>query len=486
MVRSALVPVALLVAATTACTDQRSGRTAPRLVDSESRPGGRLTRAFRASTFLRPPVDLASEAKSRFYAGKALAGQPWVRAPSITDARDGLGPLYEARTCFACHVGGGRGPAADRDGRLAVATVVRLERRRPGGPRDDRRGARSFDPRYGEQLQTRAIGLAALRTPPEPRAGEIVPEAEAFVRWARHDFRYPDDQVVSLRRPRLEIRSLGYGPLGETTHAHLRHAPPLHGAGLIDAVEARAIEAWADPADEDGDGISGRVRWVADPESNEPRVGRFGLRADQPSLEAQVASALHGDMGITSSLFPHSPCTAHQSACLAAPDGADASGVEIRDELLERIVDFTRLLPVPSRRKPDHPMVLRGRTQFHASGCASCHRPRFETGRHPDHPELSEQTIWPYADFLLHDMGPDLARGTTASPEDREWRTPPLWGVGLARAVREAAGFLHDGRARSVEEAILWHAGEAEASRAHFIRLPRDDRRALVAFVKSL
>jgi CxxC motif-containing protein (DUF1111 family) len=472
-----------------ACAD--NGQSEP----TGSRPGGAATVSFEPKrTFLRPsflePENAAasparhdspgtstapgSEARASFYAGKALAGQPWVRAPSSTDARDGLGPLYNARTCFACHPEGGRGETGG-DGPAPVATVVRLTMAPAGGP----------DPIYGSQIQTRSVGLASqLRELAFLGKDETLPfEATPVIQWKTHVFDYPDGQSVELRKPRLKLSELSGGPV--QAELGLRHAPPLHGMGLLNGVSDEALRQRADPADRDGDGVSGRVRKLEGPDSGQIRIGRFGWKADRASLREQVASALRDDMGITSSMFPDQPCTDAQQACRASPSGADDKGVEISNALLELLVGFTRDLGVPERRKSDHPMVVEGGRHFRKVGCATCHVPRQRTLPDPDRPNLSEQVIWPYTDLLLHDMGTGLA-SPTGSPMAREWRTPPLWGVGLARAVRRNAGFLHDGRARTVEEAILWHGGEAEGSRQRFVELPAADRAELMAFVRSL
>jgi CxxC motif-containing protein (DUF1111 family) len=447
-------------------------------------PGGEATAVFRSATFLRPAPNLSAAKRPDFWAGKALAGQPWVRAPSITDARDGLGPLYDARTCFDCHVEGGRGRSPGPDGLLPVATVVRLGR----APSDERRAARP-DATYGDQLQRQSISLAhQLRNVRTAEGPSPVPaEGRATVRWLESPFVYPDGARVSLRRPVVELSRLGYGPLEAETQVGLRHAPPLFGAGLLDRVPKAAILAAADPDDADGDGISGRPNRVWDPESKATRVGRFGWKAGAPSLRVQVAAALRNDVGITSSPYPDESCTAAQSGCRAAPSGRGDQGVEIADRLLDSMTGFSAGIAVPQRRKPEHPMVRRGHTVFTEVGCDRCHRPSFETEVDPGAPHLSKQTIQPYSDLLLHDLGEALASGPPHfTATEREWRTAPLWGVGLARAVREDAGFLHDGRARTVEEAILWHGGEAAPVRERFVQRTAAERAALIAFVKSL
>ena len=485
--RPAVFVAVVALVSVTACADERSaggrrreGAAGPVAAD----PGGGTTAAFRGATFLRPAPNLGAADRPNFWAGKALAGQPWVRAPSVTDARDGLGPLYDARTCFACHVEGGRGQSPDADGLLPVATVVRLGRAPPG-----ERRAGTPDPTYGDQLQRQSISLAhQLRNVRTAEGPSPVPaEGRATVRWIEAPFVYPDGARVSLRRPVVELSRLGYGPLGAETQVGLRHAPPLHGAGLLHRIPEAAIVEAADPDDADGDGISGRPNRVWDPRTKTTRVGRFGWKAGAATLRAQVAVALRNDVGITSSLYPHESCTSSQSGCRAAPSGRGDAGVEIADRLLDLMTGFNAGIAVPRRRKPDHPMVRRGQAVFFEVGCDRCHRPAFEAGVDPAAPHRSKHTIGPYSDLLLHDLGDALAGGPPEfEASEREWRTAPLWGVGLARAVREDAAFLHDGRARTVEEAILWHGGEAAPIRARFARRSAAERAALIAFVKSL
>ncbi len=449
------------------------------------RPGGDTTVALGPSpSFVVPAANLTDTQKSNFYAGKALTTQPWIRAPTTTDARDGLGPLYHARSCLACHVKGGRGQAANATSSLA--TLVRLSI--PGaGPHGEPRP----DPTYGTQFQPQSTALAhQVRGQAGAEAYEdegAPPEGDVRIRWTKRPFTYPDGATLDLRTPALELTDVRYGPLAEETRASLRHTPALLGMGLLELIEQSSIDALADPEDGDGDGVSGRINHVWDPDSKSRRPGRFGLKANQPSLRVQIAAALAGDMGLSSPVFPEQPCTKAQARCSAAPNGNDADGFEVPDDLLQLMTFSVMSAGVPERRKPDNPMVLRGQTLFEDSGCAACHTPHFVTARDPAFPHLSSQDIWPYTDLLLHDMGADLADGREDfGASASEWRTPPLWGAGLARAMHERVGFLHDGRAQSIEEAIVWHDGEARSSRDHFAALPAEDRRALVAFVRSL
>lgn len=454
---------------------------------SERLPGGATSVSYRPSpSFLLPAANLGPRERPDFYAGRALAEQPWIKAPSSTTARDGLGPLYNARTCVACHLRGGHGLSPHQSGPLAMATLVRLSL----DGVDAKRGVVP-EPTYGAQLQAQSVALAhQLRNVSgvtEALSADVPPEASIRVDWIEEPHTYPDGDLVMLRRPRIELTKLGYGPLAPNARFGLRHAPPLHGLGLLELIPQSELDRRADPDDRDGDGVSGRVNRVWDPVTRSTRPGRFGLKANQPSLQAQVAAAFHGDIGITSSLFPTLPCTERQVQCLRSPHGAGADQPEISDSLLSLVVDFNRSIGVPIRRQPEHPTVKRGRTLFHQSGCPSCHTPHFTTGNDPKRPHLSFQEIWPYTDLLLHDMGEGLADGRSDFlATGSEWRTAPLWGVGLSRAIDNEIGLLHDGRARNVEEAVLWHDGEARRSREKFERLSMEDRKALLAFVRSL
>jgi CxxC motif-containing protein (DUF1111 family) len=213
-------------------------------------------------------------------------------------------------------------------------------------------------------------------------------------------------------------------------------------------------------------------------------LGRFGWKANQPSIEQQSAGAFLGDIGLTSPLFPEQNCTAVQEACRAAPTGGDP---EVDQEKIDAVTFYARYLAVPARRDADDSTVRHGEALFAAIGCASCHFTTLVTGDLDDAPALSAQRIHPYTDLLLHDMGTDLADDRPDYEADgREWRTPPLWGLGLIATVNRHTLLLHDGRARGVAEAILWHGGEGETARETFRNLPREDRAALVRFLESL
>ncbi len=466
----------------------RGGPEAPAVALAVAvRPGGDTTVAHEHQpTLVSPAANLDDEQKARFYAGKALATQPWVRAPTRTDARDGLGPLYNAHSCLTCHVKGGRGQTTKSESEPAVATLVRVSL-----PGKDAHGGPIPDPIYGAQIQPRSTSLAhqlADRAGAEQYRGDgPVAEADTRIRWKVQPFTYPDGASIELRAPEVVLSNLGYGDIDPHARTGLRHAPSLAGVGLLELVSQADIDARVDPDDRDGDGISGRINVVWDPEVAAMRPGRFGLKANQPSVRVQVAAAFAGDMGISSALFPEQPCTSAQPRCNEEPTGNDAEGHEISAELLDLVVFFNMSMGVPERRKPDLPLVERGREVFGQIGCESCHAPHLRTGSDPRYPHLSDQDIAPFTDLLLHDMGEGLADGREDyEATGSEWRTAPLWAVGLAQNIDAEVGFLHDGRARTLEEAVLWHGGEAASSRDGFARLNVGDRRAVLAFLRSL
>jgi CxxC motif-containing protein (DUF1111 family) len=297
--------------------------------------------------------------------------------------------------------------------------------------------------------------------------------------------------MVTLRAPKYSIGNLGYGPLADGTMMSPRVAPPMIGLGLLEAVTEDQIMAGADPDDANKDGISGKPNQVWSRELNQVTLGRFGWKAGVPSIAEQTASAANGDIGLSTTMIAAAAgdCTETQKDCLDAPSGNSSAyqNVELGDELFKLVVFYSHNLAVPARRTPDDPEVLKGKALFHATGCAFCHRPNFTTGEAKDQPHLSKQLIWPYTDLLLHDMGEGLADNRPdGAATGTEWRTAPLWGVGLTEKVNGHTLFLHDGRARNIKEAILWHGGEAETARDAFAKLSKEDRERLIAFVNSL
>ena len=334
------------------------------------------------------------------------------------------------------------------------------------------------DPTYGGQLQDLAVpGLAA--------------EGRMVIDYTEETVTLSGGETVSLRKPHYSVADLAYGPLDPETTLSPRIANPMIGMGLIEAIAAEDILARADADDNDGDGISGRAARARDHRSGEIKLGRFGWKAQNASVRDQSSSAFAGDIGISTPDDPRhfGDCTVQQTACLEAATGVQPrlGDTEGPAPVLDLVTFYAKNLAVPKRRDVDDADVLRGKKIFYASGCIACHRPKFVTSRKAENKAQAFQLIWPYSDFLLHDMGEGLADGqAVGDATGREWRTPPLWGIGLTQVVSGHSFFLHDGRARNLTEAILWHGGEAEAARNAFAAANPEDRKALITFLESL
>lgn len=438
----------------------------------EIRPAGAATVMSPSdhTPFSHPAQGMSATQKLDFILGEALFEKLWVQAPASTISSDGLGPLYNARACAACHVRDGRGHPPTKE-EPALGLVLKFSQHGQGS-------ALLPDPNYGFQLQDRAT------------TGHLA-EASLDVRYRTIDVPLSDGSVVELRKPYYNMLDAAYGSLATNTMTSPRIAPQMIGLGLLEAIPEADILARADPDDADEDGISGRPNRVWSHEYQQWMLGRFGHKAGNPTVRQQTADAANGDIGLSSSLFPaaYGDCTDKQAGCRTARNGnTPAQGnYELGDVALDLMTFYAGHLAVPLRPNAAQPEVLRGKALFHDAGCASCHSPAFVTHRLPDEPQRSFQLIWPYTDLLLHDMGDALAdnrpeHGATG----REWRTAPLWGIGRTKQVSGQVSFLHDGRARSLLEAILWHGGEAAPAR-HFVQhMPAPDRAALISFLESL
>ena len=418
------------------------------------------------NAFAQPVPGLEREQNLLFFVGNSFFNQNWVTAPSSTDARDGLGPLFNARSCAGCHFKDGRGRAPNFSGESPTGFLLRLSI-----PQRDVTGAYLPDPLYGDQLQERAI--------------EGVPvEGSVVISYSEITGTFADGRSYSLRRPVYAVTDLVYGELHPDVMLSPRVAPQMIGLGLLEAVPEAALLALADPDDADGDGISGRPNRVWDAVSGTPAIGRFGWKANQPTVLQQVASAFNGDIGIATTMFSAQNCTTAQADCLGAIHG----GVpEIDEDDLLKVALYSSVLAVPAQRDRDEPQVGRGEQLFYAARCDSCHTPTLQTGTHPTIAALSNQTIHPYTDLLLHDLGEGLADGRPDfEATGSEWRTPPLWGIGLFETVNGHTNYLHDGRARDLLEAVLWHDGEARSSRDAVLNMSAAEVDALLAFLRSL
>ena len=448
----------------------------------EAKPAGAATVRARptADAFSQFSGNLAFDRQMTFNLGNALFTKTWVPSPSSTLASDGLGPLFNARGCQDCHLKDGRGhPPADASEK-PVSLFLRLSV--PGGqaPQDIKDWLATMpDPTYGGQLQTFAANGQAA-------------EGAMVIRYTDLPVTLADGSVVTLRQPQYTIADPAYGALAADLQTSPRIAPQMIGLGLLEAIPAADILAQVDEGDADGDGISGRASIVPSAELGQNALGRFGLKAGAATIRDQSAAAFAGDMGLSTALHPDpwGDCTAAQTDCRGAPSGQQPDlrdGLEVDNQSLDLVTFYARNLGVPERRALDDRQVLRGKELVYGLNCTGCHRPKYVTARLENQPEQSFQLIWPYTDLLLHDMGPGLADNR---PEGRatgqEWKTPPLWGIGLTEQVSGHSQFLHDGRARNLLEAILWHGGEAQAQRDAVVALPQADRDAIIAFLESL
>ena len=407
-----------------------------------------------------PDARMSAETRARSEIGAAIFGAEWQPAPNVSEGVDGLGPLYNAASCAACH----GGPPRGFSGR-----VLRLSL--PDGAPDSR---------YGHQLQDRAIPGHA-------------PEGRIAITEERHALRLAGGAEVLLSRPVPAIADPAYGPPAEDLALSLRVPPPLDGLGFVAAIDEADIRALADPDDRDGDGVSGRAGETVDPATGKRVLARFGWKASVATLAQQTAEALHLDMGISSPRLMRASgdCTPAQVACIAAPNGASAQaeGAEISGGEIALLVDYIEGLERPFKWPLLTHFDMPGTREFRDLGCTQCHT-MFTTARESKKPHLARQGVDLFSDLLLHDMGEGLAdHRREGSATGSEWRTAPLWGLG--RRLGDIAsgaipGLLHDGRARTIEEAILWHGGEAAGARDAYMRLDAADRARLIGFLARL
>lgn len=433
----------------------------------EALPGGDTTFLTRSplsphglDVLGQPTANLGSDDRMQFAVGNSFFTNPWVTAGASTTGRDGLGPLFNAAACQDCHIRDGRGHAPGGPQDALTSAVVRIAL--PDG---------SPDPVYGTHVQTRSVpGLPA--------------EARVSVAWEARTVTLPDGTSVELRKPSIRLTDWGYGAPHPDLRAGLRVAPSMTGMGLLQAVPATDLRAYAKA--QQADGLRGIAQTATDHQGEE-LLGRFGWKATQPTVRQQVLDAFVNDIGITSSLFGDEICTPEQlrQGCADQPSGGQP---ELTPAIETAIVVYAQHLAPPVRRGYDDPDVRAGQALFAEIGCQGCHKPGWITGRSAVSPVLSEQRIWPYTDLLLHDMGPGLADGIVEGhASGQHWRTPPLWALGQVKAVGgDQAGYLHDGRARTLAEAILWHGGEAQAARDAWAALPQSRRRQVLSFLNSL
>mgnify|MGYP002664118786 FL=1 len=448
----------------------------------EKTGGATTVYASGKNAFSFPLANLEDDERTRFAIGNSFFKRNWVEAPASTTARDGLGPHFIARACAGCHLLDGRGAPPDWSRTLGpepdptVALLLRLSV--PGTPAPHLGVVP--EPTYGDQFNNAAI------------AG-VKPEGRVEITSQALHGRFADGTRYTLQQPRYHLADLGYGPMARDVMVSPRIAPQLAGVGLLEAIAEADIEANARTQAASAGPVKGQVNRVWDAFANAQRVGRFGWKANVASLAHQTAGAFNGDMGITTSAFAQEGCTTGQKDCLAAPRGGPAQGQspEMDDDTLAQVVFYQATLAPVARRQPSDPQVLRGQALFAQAQCTACHRPSYVTDEGPFPPmtsaKLARQRIWPYTDLLLHDMGDALADGRPDfQANGKQWKTPPLWGVGLIKAVNGHQRLLHDGRANGVLEAVLWHGGEAKAAQERVLKMSLAERQALVKFVESL
>ena len=435
------------------------------------------------AAYLQPVPGLTPEQQQTFRAGEKVFNNFWIAIPNdvISQWWDlsqpgpggggwGLGPTFLATSCVSCHVQAGRGRVPDTGAGPLFQQTLRLSI--PGeGPH----GGPNPDPHYGLQLQPFDIIKSKDQTR-QPGEGEV------HIDWVTRRFRFPDGDTVELRKPAIRIEKLNFGPLAPGLMTSLRNTQALVGLGYLEAVSEEDILALAEL--QKSQGLNGRPNYVRDDINDRVALGRFGWKANQPSLRQQIAGAFHSDIGITTTLYREQNCPAIQKDCHLEKNPEKP---ELSDELWGQVAFWATALDAPAPADTSKPAVLRGEKLFHAAKCAQCHVPELSTGAFPALPALANKRIRPYTDLLLHDMGPELADGR---PDFRaggsDWRTPPLWGIGRSKQVNGSTHFLHDGRARNLVEAILWHGGEATASREHFVKLSKKERAELIAFLEAL
>jgi len=452
-----------------------AGATADTLDPAALTAGTFTTPEQTAGAFSVPIAMLSSEQVEAWAKGKEQFNEAWVVAPDPGGVW-GLGPTFNEDRCAHCHVNNGRAKATEDGHEAKLGLLVRLsipDRAKDGGPNPH--------PVYGDQLQNRGM------------QDRVPAEGSVLVHYAPRDVKLADGEIVVLRAPKLEFKDLHFGELGSDTMTSPRIAPAMIGLGLLEAVPEQSLLQilQQQPAD-----MRGTANYVWDFENEQKMIGRFGWKANQPSIRQQTAGAFLGDIGATSSIFPEENCPAAQKECLSVPSASKCGGQggctgnyrpEVVPSRLTNITLYLQTLAVPARRNMGDADVKRGETLFKDAQCGVCHVPQLTTGAKAPIAAAANIEFHPYTDLLLHDMGDALADGRPDYlASGTQWRTAPLWGVGLLKTVNGHSDLLHDGRARNVTEAILWHGGQAQRSRDAFTNMTKDERAALVKFVESL
>ncbi|MBS1505876.1 MAG: c-type cytochrome [Bacteroidetes bacterium] len=427
--------------------------------DAEEAYLGGSTTSFDATSkaYTFPFSNILAETLVLHQQGDAVFETTFVSPPATFNS--GLGPLYNNTSCKSCHVNDGRAkPLIDSEAFSGMLFRV-------SSTGVDNHGGPIPISGFGLQIQNKAV------------AGTNA-EMKLQIQYEEITGIFADGQVYTLQRPKYLIID-SYIPFPKDALLSPRIANPNFGLGLLQAVSEETILSHADEYDSDGDGISGKPNYVYDFSENRMVLGRFGWKASQPTLLQQAAAAANGDMGITSTYFP-------EEASLGQLQDIPSHTPEMTADQLNALAIYLETLAPPARRNASDKTVLKGKLLFNQAQCAACHIPKLKTGTY-QLAEISNQTIRPYTDLLLHDMGDGLA---DHRPDFRatgsEWRTPPLWGIGLTKIVNGHTNFLHDGRARNLIEAVLWHGGEAEQAKQNILKMTASDRNALIKFLESL
>lgn len=432
-----------------------------------------------SNAFIKPFSTISTEQKFDHSLGLSLFEKFWIASPSSTTASDGLGPLYNARSCHSCHLKNGKGhaPLASQKMMQVPSFFIRLKQwplSKSASPKEAFVG----DPVYGVQIQTNAnINLAV--------------EADISVTYQYHLVEFADGSTTELRKPIYEVANTSFGAIHPNTQLSGRVSPAIVGVGLLDSVDDQTLLELADPDDADKDGISGKVNLVWDKINQKWRPGRFGWKANIATLSQQNQNAFNKDMGLSTPLFPNAygDCTTLQEQCfkLANGNSPHMENLEVSSKVVRLVDTFTALSAPPKIRNLRSKDFLQGKEIFEQLACSSCHRPVMKTGYNASYPALSHKTFYPFTDLLLHDMGEGLAdQGNEFAAKGNEWRTPPLWGLALNKIVSQRQSYLHDGRARTINEAILWHGGEAQKSRDAYTKMNATQRSYLMTFLESL
>ncbi len=425
---------------------------------------GYFTKANTKKSLSKSYNNLNDEEQDSFMLGRSFFTIPWIEAPSTTTARDGLGPLFNANTCINCHQNNSLGSVYNKDGKISRSLVARLSIL-PNNSKEHKNYLQKAgfipEPTYGAQ-----ISINGTRRIPY--------EAKLHIDYEDKEVVYADGKKVTLRKPNYSLTDLNYGPLSNDASISVRKAPALVGLGLLEDLSDSSILANVDEDDKNNDGISGRANLVYSIETGTYKLGRYTYKASAPSVKHQIAGAFVNDMGLTTTLFPNENCTSAQEKCLNAPKSRDA--IDVPDMRLDAVTFYLTHLKVPKSKN----VIPEGKELFNQIGCTSCHVSSFTTKK--------GIKINPYSDFLLHDMGEALSDGRSEfRASANEWKTAPLWGINsYEKTLRKQPDYLHDGRARNLEEAILWHGGEAQASRESFMSLDENKREMIIKFIGTL